>query len=54
MRDIHTESKEKNIVVGFAVDVSGSMQQSIRNENRKDVNRFESFKDALRKLFIRR
>lgn len=44
------DTKEKHILVGFAVDVSGSMSQSIRNESRKDVNRFESFKDALRKL----
>ena len=44
------DTKEKHILVGFAVDVSGSMSQSIRNESRKDVNRFESFKGALRKL----
>jgi len=50
MNNINTESKEKNILVGFAVDVSSSMKQSIRNESKKDLNRFESFKDALRKL----
>ncbi len=44
------DTREKRMLVGFAVDVSGSMKQSIRNESRKDVNRFESFKNALRKL----
>jgi len=44
------DTREKRMLVGFAVDVSGSMKQSIRNESRKDVNRFGSFKNALRKL----
>ena len=47
---IMNDTREKRMLVGFAVDVSGSMKQSIRNESRKDVNRFESFKNALRKL----
>ena len=36
--------------MGFAVDVSGSMEQSIRNKSKKDENRLESFNDSLRKL----
>jgi len=40
----------KKVLVGFAVDVSGSMEKSIRNESRKDKNRFESFRHSLKKL----
>ena len=41
---------QKQVLVGFAVDVSGSMQQSIHNKNNKNTNRLESFKDSLREL----
>lgn len=38
------------ILIGFAIDVSGSMEQSIRNKSRKNESRFESFKESLRTL----
>ncbi len=50
MKGIEDKRSWKQVLVGFAVDVSGSMEQSIRNERKKDGSRFESFKDSLRQL----
>ncbi|MEH1826707.1 MAG: VWA domain-containing protein [Nostoc sp.] len=50
MKSIEDGRSWKQVLVGFAVDVSGSMEQSIRNEGKMDGSRFESFKDSLRQL----
>jgi hypothetical protein len=50
MRNVEGKKSWNQVLVGFAIDVSGSMEQSIRNESRTDESRFESFKDSLRQL----
>jgi hypothetical protein len=45
-----SSQKNKYVLVGFAVDVSGSMQESIRNEKSKKENRFDGFRESLKQL----
>jgi von Willebrand factor type A domain len=50
MRNLEGRKSWNQVLVGFAIDVSGSMEQSIRNKSSTDESRFESFKDSLRRL----
>lgn len=43
-------SQFNHVIVGFTIDVSGSMKQSIRNNDSKEENRFESFQESLKNL----
>lgn len=43
--------KKKNHLVGFAIDLSGSMQSSMKNRTGSYINRFDSIKDSLDELF---
>ena len=45
-----TFQSSSHILVGFAIDVSGSMEESIRNNSDENVNRFDSFRDSLKQL----
>jgi hypothetical protein len=44
------DNEHRSILLGFAVDVSGSMQKSIQNQDRSNDNGFRAFRDSLREL----
>lgn len=46
-------TRERPLLIGLLVDVSGSMMSSIRNTTGKDINRLQGFRDALAELVKR-
>ena len=46
------ESTKKSYVIGFALDVSGSMKSSIGNSQSGEIARLEGLKDSLDTLFL--
>jgi len=50
MNKVDTNASSSRVLVGFAIDVSGSMENSIRNYTDEQLTRFESFRQALNHL----
>jgi hypothetical protein len=48
-RDIFKEKIDRSLI-GIAVDVSGSMAESIKNDSNRQMSRLQSFNDALTRL----
>jgi hypothetical protein len=41
------DKNNSSVILGFALDVSGSMKQNILNKNNDKINRFQSFNNSL-------
>jgi hypothetical protein len=47
------DKNNSSVILGFALDVSGSMKQNILNKNNDKINRFQSFNNSLEGILKR-
>lgn len=50
MNSNYLNQQKRHILLGLAVDVSGSMKQSIRNQNDENDDGFKAFRNSLKDL----